>query len=127
MDINFLDNNGYRKVYENAQRDLIAEYRANHPEFKNLSDAEIALMCPVSPEVFDLYASNMLAKIEAVLSEIKDEIQSSKKRAYINYTDRDNNSDLVFLNIRENNLYTDKYDILKSIKAVREAYETRER
>ena len=69
----------------------------------------------------------MLAKIEAELSEIKDEIQSSKKRAYINYTDRDNNSDLVFLNIRENNLYTDKYDILKSIKAVREAYETRER
>ena len=127
MDINFLDNQGYKVIYTKAQRDLVVEYRTMHPEFSDLSDAEIALMNPVSPEVFNLYASNALLSIDNELQDIYEEKKENKRLFKTNYHDSDINNDIVALNIRENELYTFKNDILLSIKKVSEAYETRER
>ena len=81
-------------IYTKAQRDLVVEYRTMHPEFSDLSDAEIALMNPVSPEVFNLYASNALLSIDNELQDIYEEKKENKRLFKTNYHDSDINNDI---------------------------------
>ena len=70
MDINYIDSDGYRRIYDMTLKALVSEYRLSHPEINDLTDEEVALMCPVSPDVYKLFAVYRLDEISKIISNI---------------------------------------------------------
>lgn len=62
------------------QQILVDEYKMLHPdEVKNLTDAEISLMNPITPTDIEMFLSVDLTHIKGKINELLDEISDNEK------------------------------------------------
>lgn len=109
------------------QQILVEEYKSSHPEeVEHLTDAEIALMNPLSNSDFLYLVSMELNKINKEIVEVLDDIEYCNDRLSERTTPSNEKPDLrrdiVNNNIKLNNLRM-KFDNLKDILLERQEYE----
>lgn len=131
MDRNYIDSDGYRRIYDMTLKALVSEYRLSHPEINDLTDEEVALMCPVSPEVYKLFAVYRLDEISKIISDFQDEIafndaKMDDPRTFHQEITELRSDNVAIMRIIER-FKKEKEQILESVKVINEEYGIRDR